>query len=193
MIMGPRNLQSQIHSSYATGSSVWSDYRNQIKSMHESSSAKGDFNDHLIREYNKKINKLNQASELYIAPYDAGFRFTGSSISGGKSVSLRFYMGSTGGVTITIGGVSKNMSGSSSELTFTPSEVSSLNLSGDLNVSGYIVASPDISSIDISAEDTLKVNNLSYNPDYSTNFSFTIVYNQLSDTDTLDFQVVLNT
>lgn len=191
--MGPRNLQSQIHSNYATGSNIWSGYRSEIKTMYESSSAKGDFNDHLIREYNRKINQLNQSSELYIAPYDAGFRFTGSSISGGKSATLRFYMGSSGGVTITIGGISKNMSTNTGVITFTPSEVPILNLSGDLNINGYITAGPDISDIEINAEDTSKVNNLVYGQTDSTELSFTIVYNQVSDTDTLDFKVILNT
>jgi len=78
--MGPRNLQSEIHSSYITGSGVWSDYRSQIKTMYDSSSSKEDFNDHLIREYNRKIDRLNQPSGLYITPFDGGFRFIGDSI-----------------------------------------------------------------------------------------------------------------
>jgi len=78
--MGPRYLQSQIHADYSTGSTAWSDYRNQIKSMYDSSSNKEDFNDHLIREYNRKIERLNQETGLYIAPFDGGFRFIGDSI-----------------------------------------------------------------------------------------------------------------
>lgn len=79
--MGPRYLQSQIHTDYATGSNVWSEYRSQIKSMYDSSSNKEDFNDHLIREYNRKIERLNQQTGLYIAPFDGGFRFIGETIS----------------------------------------------------------------------------------------------------------------
>lgn len=79
--MGPRYLQAQIHADYATGLSAWSDYRSQIKSMYDLSDLKEDFNDHLIREYNRKINTLNQSTSLYISPFDAGFRFTGNSIT----------------------------------------------------------------------------------------------------------------
>jgi hypothetical protein len=78
--MGPRFLQSQIHADYSTGSTTWSNYRTQIKSMYDSSSNKEDFNDHLIREYNRKIERLNQQTELYILPFDGGFRFIGNSI-----------------------------------------------------------------------------------------------------------------
>ncbi len=81
--MGPRYLQAQIHADYSTGSSAWSDYRSQIKSMYDLSDSKEDFNDHLIREYNRKIDRLNQETGLYIAPFDGGFRFIGDSIIGG--------------------------------------------------------------------------------------------------------------
>lgn len=77
--MGPRYLQAQIHADYATGLSIWSGYRDEIKSMYDSSVSKEDFNDHLIREYNKKIDRLNQSTSLYISPFDAGFRFIGDS------------------------------------------------------------------------------------------------------------------
>ena len=79
--MGPRFLQSQIHSDYSTGSNTWTEYRNSIKTMYDSSASKVDFNDHLIREYNRKIDRLNQETGLFISPYDAGYRFIGSSIS----------------------------------------------------------------------------------------------------------------
>jgi hypothetical protein len=79
--MGPRFLQSQIHSDYSTGSGAWVSYRTGIQSMYEEISSKVDFNDHLIREYNRKIDRLNQPIDLFFAPYDAGFRFIGSSIS----------------------------------------------------------------------------------------------------------------
>ena len=79
--MGPRYLQSQIHADYSTGSTTWSDYRDQIKSMYDLSDSKEDFNDHLIREYNRKIERLNQQTGLYISPFDGGFRFIGDSIA----------------------------------------------------------------------------------------------------------------
>lgn len=77
----PRLLQSKIHSEYSIDSTIWSGYRVDIKSMFDASIVKEDFNDHLIREYNRKIERLNQSSGLYINPFDAGFRFIGSGIS----------------------------------------------------------------------------------------------------------------
>jgi hypothetical protein len=48
--------------------------------MYDLSTSKVDFNDHLIREYNRKIDGLNQETGLYIVPFDAGFRFIGNNI-----------------------------------------------------------------------------------------------------------------
>lgn len=78
--MEPRYLQSLIHTDYSNESSVWSSYRSQIKSAYESSSSKVDFNDHLIREFNRKIYRLNQSTDLYILPFDGGFRFIGNDV-----------------------------------------------------------------------------------------------------------------
>ena len=71
--MGPRYLQGQIHADYSTEESVWSDYRSQIKNLYDASVSKADFNNHLIREYNRKINILNQSTDLYISPFNAEF------------------------------------------------------------------------------------------------------------------------
>ena len=79
--MGPRLLQSKIHSDYSTGSNTWTEYRNSIKSMYDASTSKVDFDNHLIREFNRKIDRLNQSTSLFISPYDGGFRFIGTSIS----------------------------------------------------------------------------------------------------------------
>jgi hypothetical protein len=49
--------------------------------MYDLSDSKEDFNDHLIREYNRKIERLNQETGLYISPFDGGFRFIGDSIT----------------------------------------------------------------------------------------------------------------
>jgi hypothetical protein len=91
--MGPRFLQSQIHSDYSTGSNTWTEYRNSIKSMYDSSTSKVDFNDHLIREYNRKIDRLNQETGLFIAPYDGGFRFIGNTITSAGSIEGFAYPG----------------------------------------------------------------------------------------------------
>ena len=81
--MSPRLLQSQIHSSFETGSGTWSDFRTGVTGLFgaNSGSNSADYRDHLIREFNRKINDLNQPSGLYISPYDNGFRFTGVSIT----------------------------------------------------------------------------------------------------------------
>ena len=77
----PRHLQSIIHSEKSISGSIWSGYNQQIIDLWNLVSGHGDFNDHLIREYNRKIDLFNQPTGLFFAPYDAGYRFIGSSIS----------------------------------------------------------------------------------------------------------------
>jgi hypothetical protein len=72
----PRHLQSQIHSDFSRISGTWIDYRGQITGLWGSAPNHDDFNNHLIREYNRKINYLNMPSGLYIIPYNAGFSYT---------------------------------------------------------------------------------------------------------------------
>jgi hypothetical protein len=73
------DLRDRIHSDFSTGSGVWSDYRRQITGAYIDDKGAGvnygDYTNHLIREYNDKITDLNQPSELYIEPFDAGFRY----------------------------------------------------------------------------------------------------------------------
>jgi len=77
----PRRLQSKIHSEKSTVAQIWTDYKQQIIDLSNASQSKADFNDHLIREFNRKINRFNKSSDLFITPFDAGFRFTANSIS----------------------------------------------------------------------------------------------------------------
>jgi hypothetical protein len=81
--MSPRLLQSQIHANFSTVSGVWADFRTGVTGLFGANSGTNasDYRDHLIREFNRKINDLNQPSGLYISPYDDGFRFTGNSIA----------------------------------------------------------------------------------------------------------------
>lgn len=81
--MSARLLQSQIHANYSTGSGTWIDFRTGVTGLFlsESGSNSADYRDHLIREFNRKINDLNQPSGLFISPYDNGFRFTGNAIA----------------------------------------------------------------------------------------------------------------
>ena len=74
----PRHLQSQIHSDFSPISGTWIDYRAQITGLWNSTVNKDDFNNHLIREYNRKIRNLNMPSGIYIIPYDAGYSYTGT-------------------------------------------------------------------------------------------------------------------
>ena len=73
------DLRDRIHSDFSTGSGVWSDYRRQITGAYIDDKGAGvnygDYTNHLIREYNDKITDLNLPSELYIEPFDAGFRY----------------------------------------------------------------------------------------------------------------------
>lgn len=74
----PRHLQSQIHSEKSISSLVWIEYNKQIVDLWNSTLNYEDFNDHLIREYNRKIRLFNQLNSLLFSPYDAGYRLIGS-------------------------------------------------------------------------------------------------------------------
>lgn len=74
--MHPRLLQAEIHSDFSTGSGVWVAYRTGIVAM--TGESHQDLNDHLIREFNKKIFDLGQPTGLYFVPNDAGLRFIGT-------------------------------------------------------------------------------------------------------------------
>lgn len=72
----PRLTQSEIHSDFSTGSGTWTGYRAEVTGFY------GDYpdrelNDHIVREFNRKIRDLGQDDSLYISPYDAGYRYTG--------------------------------------------------------------------------------------------------------------------
>ena len=85
-----RDLQSKIHSDFNPSEEVWYGYRESIETLFNSSYSKSDFNDHLIREYNRKINRLDQNDYLYIKPYDAGFRFKGATFDPLMSLNIQF-------------------------------------------------------------------------------------------------------
>ncbi len=78
----PNTLKADIHSSYETGAATWQSYRESVTGLFaaNSGSNQSDYRDHVIREFNRKISILNQATGLFISPYDNGFRFTGVSI-----------------------------------------------------------------------------------------------------------------
>jgi hypothetical protein len=187
----PRNLQAEIHSDYTTGLAIWSGYRGEIKSLYDAATSKEDFNDHPIREYNKKIERLNQPTGLYVSPFDGGRRFTGNSIAAAKSVNLSFSC-PTAGVTVTINGISKNISAGA---TFSFSEISQLVLSSNATISGTLTSTAsDIDDMQASSGSELKISNITFNNGTKTSpFSFTIVYNEITSSDDIAITVLLNT
>lgn len=78
--MSPRILQQQIHSTFSASGAVWDDFRTQIVDLYNSGTNHVDFNDHLMREFNKKVRDIGLSSDLYFVPYDGGLRFIGSSL-----------------------------------------------------------------------------------------------------------------
>jgi len=75
----PRHLQSEIHSDFSSQSGVWDNYKDLVLGLYSASTdpLKTDFDNHLIREYNRKIDNLGQNVSLFITPFDAGYRFVG--------------------------------------------------------------------------------------------------------------------
>jgi len=76
----PRSLQSKVHSQYSADSLIWEGYKTEVSGLFSSLPITADFSDHLIREFNRKVDRLGLSSDLMIAPYDAGFRFIGTLI-----------------------------------------------------------------------------------------------------------------
>tara|TARA_R110001606_G_scaffold76782_4_gene177434 strand:+ start:3987 stop:5465 length:1479 start_codon:yes stop_codon:yes gene_type:complete len=75
----PRLTQSKIHSDFSTGSATWSEYRAQVIAFYDNH-PHSELNDHITREFNKKITNLSQAESLYISPYNAGLRYIGDGV-----------------------------------------------------------------------------------------------------------------
>jgi len=80
------DLKTRIHSSFSKDSATWSGFRSEITGAYINDKGAGvnynDYSNHLIREYNEKINELNQPKSLYIEPNDAGFRYTNKPLLG---------------------------------------------------------------------------------------------------------------
>jgi len=80
------DLTNKIHGDFSTGSEVWMGYRGDITGAYITEEGTGanyvTYSNKLIREYNEKINELNQPKSLYIEPNDAGFRYTNKPLLG---------------------------------------------------------------------------------------------------------------
>jgi len=72
----PRSTQSKIHSDFSTSSGTWVNYRTGVTAFYDSF-PHSELNDHITREFNKKIRDLGQPESLYISPFDSGLRYTG--------------------------------------------------------------------------------------------------------------------
>jgi len=83
----PRKLQAKIHSEKSNNFSVWNSLKGEVDAKYESATNLDDYGNHLIREFNRKISNYVKFepnfNDLYITPYDAGFRFLGSIFQGG--------------------------------------------------------------------------------------------------------------
>lgn len=73
--MNPRLLQNSIHQDFSTGSGIWINYKSMITETYAGSNHQ-DLNDHLIREFNKKVVAFGYDSLLF-SPFDGGYRFLG--------------------------------------------------------------------------------------------------------------------
>lgn len=84
--MSPRKLQNEIKQDFRTDGSVWSGYRDTIVNNFATINYQ-DLSDHLLREFNRKVDNLGLSTTLFFEPFDAGFRFLGVSIGGGNEPS----------------------------------------------------------------------------------------------------------
>jgi len=99
----PRKLQAKIHSEKSNDISVWNALRIEIDEKYNLATNLDDYGNHLIREFNRKISNYVKFepnfNDLYITPYDAGFRFLGSTYQNA---------GQNGGNFVNVGGSNQN-------------------------------------------------------------------------------------
>ena len=72
----PRELQATIHSNLLPTTGELNSYKSQITGLYTVSTAV-DFDNHLIREFNRKCYYAGQTGFM-IEPFDAGFRYEGT-------------------------------------------------------------------------------------------------------------------
>jgi len=70
--MHPRLFQNEIHQDFSTEQDTWFAHRSSIESMFNLNHQ--DMNDHLMREFNKKIRDLGQPTGLYFVFNNGGLR-----------------------------------------------------------------------------------------------------------------------
>jgi hypothetical protein len=79
------DLTNRIHSSFSTDLATWSGFRDEITGAYINDGGTEDnyvyFTDHVIREFNKKITDLDLPSNLYMEPFDPGFRYKANPVT----------------------------------------------------------------------------------------------------------------
>lgn len=74
----PRLLQETIHATTNATTGDLASWYDQITGLYLGSGYDPvDFNDHLIREYNRRAYNIGATGQM-ITPYDAGFRYLGT-------------------------------------------------------------------------------------------------------------------
>lgn len=76
----PRLTQAEIHVETGVNSGIWTGYRAEITGFYGSYD-RVDLDDHVVREFNRKIHDLNLPTGLFIGPYDGGRRYIGDGAS----------------------------------------------------------------------------------------------------------------
>jgi hypothetical protein len=78
----PRHLQSELHSSFSKSVPNWQYFRDSIKRLFDASSTtrRADFNNHVVREHNRKIKRLNLPINLLIPNCDSSGRLKSNAI-----------------------------------------------------------------------------------------------------------------
>jgi len=73
----PRFRQSRIHSSSLPSSGDFATWNSEIIADYNSGNSE-EIGNHVIREFNRKAYNFGYTGQM-LAPYDAGFRFVGTS------------------------------------------------------------------------------------------------------------------
>jgi|14BtaG_2_1085337.scaffolds.fasta_scaffold00922_6 hypothetical protein len=84
-----RLTQNAIHTNFSTDYQTWINFRAEVIGQYDQL-RDDDFNDHLAREFNKKIDELGLSEDLLLTPHDAGFRYIGVGVFGDDSFTYTF-------------------------------------------------------------------------------------------------------
>ena len=75
----PNDLKGEIHSNFSANSSTWANFRSEVTGAYIlSGQGGGEGRQLLLREFNRKVDSLNQSGQFYLEPYTAGFSYKGT-------------------------------------------------------------------------------------------------------------------